>query len=37
TDFEAALRATIEWYDSHESWWGPVKADIEAKYAGRGQ
>ncbi len=37
TDFEAGLRATVDWYRANESWWGPVKADVEAKYAERGQ
>jgi dTDP-glucose 4,6-dehydratase len=37
TDFDAGLRATVEWYRSNESWWGPLKADVEAKYAERGQ
>ncbi|MGW0161076.1 dTDP-glucose 4,6-dehydratase [Mycobacterium sp. NPDC003323] len=37
TDFEAGLRATIDWYRDNESWWGPLKADVEARYAERGQ
>ncbi|WP_395308136.1 dTDP-glucose 4,6-dehydratase [Mycobacterium sp. AMU20-3851] len=37
TDFEAGLRATIDWYRDNESWWGPLKNDVEAKYAERGQ
>lgn len=37
TDFEAGLRATIDWYRSNESWWGPLKADVEKRYAERGQ
>ncbi|HZA08713.1 dTDP-glucose 4,6-dehydratase [Mycobacterium sp.] len=37
TDFADGLRATIEWYREHESWWGPLKDDVEARYAARGQ
>ena len=37
TDFEAGLRATVDWYRSNESWWGPLKADVEARYAERGR
>jgi dTDP-glucose 4,6-dehydratase len=33
TDFTEGLRATIDWYRENESWWGPLKADIEARYA----
>ena len=33
TDFEAGLRATIDWYRDNESWWGPLKDAIEAHYA----
>jgi dTDP-glucose 4,6-dehydratase len=36
-DFEAGLAATIDWYRQHQSWWAPVKNDIEAGYAARGQ
>ncbi|TQK30737.1 dTDP-glucose 4,6-dehydratase [Arthrobacter sp. SLBN-53] len=36
-DFEAGLRATIDWYRHNEKWWGPLKATIEARYAERGQ
>jgi dTDP-glucose 4,6-dehydratase len=32
TDFEAGLRATIDWYRDNESWWGPLKNGIEAHY-----
>ncbi len=37
TDFEAGLAATVDWYRNNESWWGPVKAGVEARYAERGQ
>jgi len=37
TDFEAGLRATIEWYRDNESWWAPLKDAAEARYAERGQ
>ena len=36
-DFEDGLRATIDWYRSNESWWRPLKDDVEATYAERGQ
>lgn len=36
-DFAAGLQATIDWYRTHESWWRPVKAATEAKYAQAGQ
>lgn len=37
TDFEAGLRATIDWYRNNESWWGPLKDAVEAAYSERGQ
>jgi dTDP-glucose 4,6-dehydratase len=37
SDFEEGLRATIDWYRDNESWWGPLKDDVEAKYAERDQ
>ncbi len=37
TDFEEGLRATIDWYRTNESWWGPLKDNVEATYAERGQ
>ena len=36
-DFEAGLRATIEWYRDNEAWWAPLKDAAEARYAERGQ
>ncbi|MBS4728879.1 dTDP-glucose 4,6-dehydratase [Mycobacterium sp. SM1] len=36
-DFEEGLRATIEWYRANESWWGPLKDAVEARYEERGQ
>jgi dTDP-glucose 4,6-dehydratase len=32
TDFTEGLRATIDWYRENESWWGPLKATVEARY-----
>ncbi len=32
TDFSAGLKATIDWYKSHESWWKPQKKATEEKY-----
>ena len=37
TDFDEALRTTIDWYRDNESWWGPLKVAAEARYEGRGQ
>jgi dTDP-glucose 4,6-dehydratase len=37
TDFAEGLRATIDWYRDHESWWGPLKDAVEARYAEQGQ
>ncbi len=37
TDFAEGLRATIDWYRNNESWWGPLKDAVEARYADRGQ
>lgn len=37
SDFAEGLRTTIDWYRDHESWWGPLKDAVEAKYAGRDQ
>jgi dTDP-glucose 4,6-dehydratase len=31
-DFEAGLRATIDWYRDNPDWWQPQKAQTEAKY-----
>ena len=35
SDFEEGLRATIGRYRDNESWWGPLKDGVEAKYAER--
>ena len=37
TSFEEGLARTIDWYASHEDWWGPKKAAVEAAYATQGQ
>ena len=37
TDFEAGLADTIAWYIDNRSWWEPLKAEVEAKYAKVGQ
>lgn len=36
-DFDDALRATIDWYRDNESWWAPLKDEVEATYRKRGQ
>ena len=37
TDFRSGLQHTIDWYRNHEAWWAPQKAEVEAKYAAKGQ
>lgn len=37
TDFEAGLKATIDWYVANEAWWKPQKAATEIKYQKAGQ
>jgi dTDP-glucose 4,6-dehydratase len=37
TDFRDGLAATVDWYRANESWWGPLKQQVEAKYAASGQ
>ena len=37
TDFTEGLRATIDWYRANEWWWGPCKAEVEARYTEWGQ
>ncbi|MFE5334415.1 dTDP-glucose 4,6-dehydratase [Isoptericola sp. NPDC056573] len=37
TDFRSGLAATVDWYRTHEDWWRPAKAAVEAKYARSGQ
>jgi dTDP-glucose 4,6-dehydratase len=36
TDFEAGLKATIDWYAQNEDWWKPQKQETEAKYSKAG-
>ncbi|GAA1690964.1 dTDP-glucose 4,6-dehydratase [Mycolicibacterium murale] len=33
SNFEEGLRATIDWYREHETWWSPAKEATEAFYA----
>jgi dTDP-glucose 4,6-dehydratase len=37
TDLAEGLRSTIDWYRDNEWWWGPLKTQVEARYAERGQ
>jgi dTDP-glucose 4,6-dehydratase len=37
TDFDAGLKATIDWYEENESWWKPQKEATEIKYKTQGQ
>ena len=32
TDFEAGLKATVEWYSQNQDWWKPQKSATENKY-----
>ncbi len=36
-DFEAGLRATIDWYRENTEWWSSAKEATEAFYASKGQ
>ncbi|MCI9888696.1 dTDP-glucose 4,6-dehydratase [Micrococcales bacterium 31B] len=36
SNFEAGLKATIEWYRANEAWWRPAKEATEAKYRAAG-
>ncbi|GEE01400.1 dTDP-glucose 4,6-dehydratase [Gordonia spumicola] len=33
TDFASGLAATVDWYRTHQDWWGPAKDDVERSYA----
>ena len=37
TDFDAALRATIDWYADNPDWWRPHKDAVEDRYRKHGQ
>lgn len=37
TDFRSGLQHTIDWYTANEAWWAPQKAEVEARYAEKGQ
>ncbi|CAJ1585214.1 dTDP-glucose 4,6-dehydratase [[Mycobacterium] wendilense] len=37
TEFDDALRATIDWYRDNPDWWSPLKDAVEDQYAQRGQ
>lgn len=37
SDFTGGLAATIDWYRRNEEWWRPIKDNVEAQYAARGQ
>lgn len=36
-DFKSGLSDTIDWYKNNQSWWKPLKKEIEAKYKEQGQ
>ena len=37
TDLAEGLASTIDWYRNNEWWWGPLKDEVEARYAERSQ
>jgi len=37
TNLKDGLKQTIDWYRTNETWWQPLKAQVEAKYAEKGQ
>ena len=37
TNFREGLAATVDWYRDNESWWRPLKDQVEAQYSARGQ
>ena len=37
TDFDEGLADTVDWYRNNESWWRPLKDNVETNYAERGQ
>ena len=37
SDFRDGLAATVGWYRDNESWWAPLKQQVEAAYAARAQ
>lgn len=36
TDFAAGLKQTIQWYQDNESWWKPLKEEVENRYEEQG-
>lgn len=36
TDFAAGLDSTINWYQTHQQWWGPSKKQTEQRYQAQG-
>ena len=37
TTFRDGLKATIDWYRANQDWWQPLKDEVEANYAKKGQ
>ena len=35
--FEEGLARTVDWYRDNESWWRPLKGEVEAQYRARRQ
>lgn len=37
TNFDQGIEATINWYQDNQTWWEPLKKEVEAKYKAQGQ
>ncbi|MDR2661334.1 MAG: dTDP-glucose 4,6-dehydratase [Lactobacillaceae bacterium] len=37
TNFAEGLKDTIQWYEDNQDWWQAEKAEVESKYASKGQ
>jgi dTDP-glucose 4,6-dehydratase len=37
TTFRDGLQATVDWYKANQDWWQPLKDEVEANYAKKGQ
>jgi dTDP-glucose 4,6-dehydratase len=37
SNFDRALRSTVDWYRGNVDWWLPLKDDVESQYLKRGQ
>ena len=37
TNFDQGIEDTIKWYKENNTWWEPLKQEVEAKYKAQGQ